>query len=193
MRPMAMTTKMTRTRRRSNVAIIKYEIADATQFVPKTDYVLISHITNNVKVWGAGFSGALARAFPGVEEEWRKTGAAKPPRLGEVKAHSHPFTRLGLPGWGDRKQSVIITHMCAQDGVGRDKQRVVYTALSECLSTLATTAINFTTTNAKTFAVVLPRVGSGLGGGDWDTIEGLIDTAFADWDGTIYVCIPPKN
>jgi len=33
----------------------------------------------------------------------------------------------------------------------------------------------------------MPKIGAGYGGLSWRKVRGLIETAFADWPGTVYV------
>ena len=39
---------------------------------------------------------------------------------------------------------------------------------------------------SKNLTIAIPKIGAGLAGGDWDTIEGILKEIFTDYDITIY-------
>lgn len=120
--------------------------------------VIIAHVTNNCQAWGAGFTGALTKRF-GLQlaVDFRDDDMT----LGGVDIHplDHPHVRLA--------------NMCAQDGIGRDRRRIDYDHLADCLYCV------FYEAAYSDAYVLMPRIGSGLGGGDWDIICPLIDKAYA--------------
>jgi len=62
--------------------------------------------------------------------------------------------------------------------MGREKKQTDYNALSSALK-----AVN---QNFPTGTIGMPKVGCGLGGGDWTIVEKIIDTEFKNREVTIY-------
>lgn len=157
-------------------------VIDALQVLPDVDALFILHVTNNVGAWGAGFTGALSRIYPEVETTWRRAAKHNQIRLGAVH---YVIT--------DNEQKpdlrIVVANMCAQDGVGTDRQRVDYAALRTCLESVAN-QLDFAQSWGK-LSVVMPKIGAGLGGGDWETIEGIIVDTLQHANCDVYVCTLP--
>jgi O-acetyl-ADP-ribose deacetylase (regulator of RNase III) len=150
--------------------MIHYVKGDATR--PKGDgHRLILHVCNDVGGWGPkdySFADALTRNLsPIPEQEYRRAL----PKLGEVQLVMI-FTKL----W--------VGNMVAQHGYKRPGNLVPlrYEALERCLETVAS---HYKDTK---FTVHMPRIGAGLSGGDWHTIEGLIENTLckAGLDVSVY-------
>ena len=147
---------------------VAHVTGDATR--PQGDgHKIIAHIVNDRGGWGAGFSGALSDAYPEAEHAYRRAS-------------------LGL---GDTLIQAIdpdltIVHLCAQRGYRgpNNPQPLDYTALRTCLA-----ALRFSTPPGTT--IHMPRIGGGLGGGDWATIEALIAEELADLP--VVVHTPPAS
>ena len=135
--------------------MIKYVVGDATE--PQgSGPQIIAHIVNNRGGWGRGFVVALSQKYPEAEEVYREL-APEGLKLGDIQ----------VVNAGNR----YICNMIAQDGYGTaDRPRAVnYAALSKCLLSLGEYFPNH--------SIHMPRIGAGLGGGDWDIIEQLIGDA----------------
>lgn len=145
---------------------ITYAVGDATD--PPQRPVIVAHVVNDVGVFGAGFALAVAKRWPVAREDYRRW-----------HAHGSNFT-LGGTRLTRVDGQLWVMHLLAQHGIGRGAVRIRYDALGECLRALAK--------EAKTLdaAVAMPRIGSGLAGGDWTRIEALIAEACADVDVTVY-------
>lgn len=129
---------------------------------------IIAHVVNNVGKFGAGFSGALDKRYklkPGKSyHQWYadKEVYGAPFELGEVL-----FTNVAGP-------RVMVAHMLCQKGVGTNKRRIDYNALSLCLQRV------FEAAQFDDYTVHMPRIGAGLAGGDWSEIMQRIKTAHAE-------------
>jgi O-acetyl-ADP-ribose deacetylase (regulator of RNase III) len=44
----------------------------------------------------------------------------------------------------------------------------------------------------KSLSIAIPKIGAGLAGGDWHTIEGILKEVFSDYDVTVYYLEPVK-
>lgn len=123
--------------------------------------VLIPHVCNNAGVMGAGVARALADAFPGVDKEYRRLCSE---RDGEVLGHT--ITEHVEP-------HVYVMNMICQDGFNYGEPPLRYGALVHCMEAVLHLAKTHDEMNVKT-AVVAPRFGAGLAGGNWDVIRSLV-------------------
>lgn len=129
----------------------------------------IAHVVNDVGLWGRGFTASLDNVsyVPRlVYRAWAAQGHGQPPFvLGQ--------NRMAWP-----ERTTCVVHMLAQHGVGRGAVRLDYDALDSCLTQLAYAPAAWT--------VVMPKIGSGLAGGDWNKIEAAILRAFPTRDVYVY-------
>lgn len=145
--------------------MISYRTGDATS--PQERPAVIAHVVNDVGAFGAGFSGALAQRYPLARQSYRqwfqgaydsqiRQGSAMPFRLGSVL--------LIRPVPEDA--NLFLAHLLAQRGIGTDKRRVDYSALSDALGALYNLIVA-----CVDMSVHMPRIGCGLGGGQWWEVE----------------------
>lgn len=153
--------------------MIQYIEGDATE--PKNDGRLpvIAHIVNDIGAWGSGFVMALSAKWKSPEGHYRiwATGQGDP-------SIYPPFT-LGhnLVVVASNSPPIYVANMIAQHKVGHSgngRPPIRYTALAECLDSL-----RFWATYYKA-SVHMPKIGSGLAGGDWNVISALIEDALYD-------------
>lgn len=119
---------------------------------------MIIHINNDVGAWGAGFVLALSKRWTQPEKSYR------------IWKQKYPcLFQLGQVQFVPVEPDIIVANMIAQHQFPtREKpQAVDYQALETCLKKVS----NF---EAKKFSIHAPRIGAGLGGGDWKTIESLL-------------------
>lgn len=141
---------------------IRYVMGDATQ-PSAVGNKIIAHVCNDVGKWGKGFVLALRARFPQSEHAYRSwhmqmTGPGSPPfELGQVQAVQVA-------------EDLLIVNMIAQHDVASrtNVHPLDYVALEACLNKLADLAL---LTKAS---VHMPRIGCGLGGGEWTTVETII-------------------
>lgn len=138
------------------VKIIK---GDATS--PKRDSKgIIAHVCNNKGGWGAGFVLALS-------DRWIK------PEISYRRLQEYVLGKVYLI---EVEPDLYVANMIAQDGYYRQGYvPLQYDALTTCLKKLNAYASKV---DAK---IHMPKIGSGLGGGDWNRILKIIeDTALVD-------------
>ncbi|RTN21429.1 Appr-1-p processing protein [Enterobacter quasimori] len=139
---------------------INYLSGDAVEPLKKS--TVIAHIVNNKGKWGKGFVLSLSNKYP----------AAKKHYLSRFKENNIP--ELGMIDFVkvDDQEQIFIANMYAQDGIKKNindkKQYVCYQSLDVCLEKLSDFAL------AHRLSIQMPRIGAGLGGGDWNVIEALI-------------------
>lgn len=128
--------------------------------------LIICHQVNCRGVMGAGLARQIRTMFPFVYEQYKRTCSRA--------AHSEDLlgTALCSPiryngnDW-------LIANLFAQVGFGRDKCYTDYDALRKALATVRAVA---TPLPARTLTTVrIPyKMGCGLAGGSWDTVEQII-------------------
>lgn len=155
---------------------IIYKIGDAT--LPQSEVpTIIAHSCNDLGVFGAGFVVALGKRYPLAKSSYLEWASNK-------KFENIPF-QLGEVQFVNVSQDPVlwVANMIGQKGIGFKKGPPVrYEALHEGLGKVAKFAKNI---NAE---VVMPRIGSGLGGGDWSIVEKLIEQTLIKSGIPVVVC-----
>jgi len=120
---------------------------------------VIAHGCNCKGGFGSGVAGVVARKWPKARVEYKKV--VRPTSLGNIQV-----VNCG---------SKVIVNMFTQLTYGRTGKHVDYEAVDDCMVKLRTYAeLNLHD------AVSIPRIGAGLGGGNWREIERIIREA---WNG----------
>ena len=136
------------------MSTIHYVIGDATE--PQgSGLKVIVHCCNNRGAWGAGFVMALSAKWEAPEEHYKNFCSLM---LGSVQM---------VPV----EEDIIVANLVGQDGVGRDREGnppVRYEAIRAGLHSLTHSVFN------REFSVHMPRMGCGLAGGNWNTVEGIV-------------------
>lgn len=133
---------------------------DAAEPLKKS--TVIAHIVNNKGKWGKGFVLSLSNKYPAAKEYYLNSFKGNNiPELGAVD-----FVKV------DDQEQIFIANMYAQNGIKKNindkNQYVCYASLEDCLEKLSDFAL------VNRLSVQMPRIGAGLGGGDWNIIESLI-------------------
>ena len=131
----------------------------------------ICHIVNDLGAWGSGFVIPLGKKYPKSMEQY--LNHYNNYKLGDcqvVNVNKEPETS--------------IVNMFAQKGISNYKNKQYYKPFqygyfASCL--LYLTQITHTDDN-----ILMPLVGAGLGGGNWDIIEEIIDNLLGNYDVTIF-------
>ena len=147
--------------------MITHEHKDAT--ITNSDQrAIIAHVVNNVGAWGAGFSGALERRYPGTRLAY----------WDNIRQHKHTLGSVFITKTGNK--DVHIAHLVAQHGVRGQGNPVPlqYRALKMCLQELSSHV-------SGCDVIQMPKIGSGLAGGDWSVIEPMIQQHLGNFNVTI--------
>ena len=147
---------------------IHYLTGDATHPVGDGNKI-IAHVCNDVGKWGKGFVLAISK-------RWRE------PRDEFMLQHSRRALMLGRVQLVRVEKRVFVANMVAQhDIVARDGVPPIrYDALLECLKQLGFEA------HQRQASIHLPRIGCGLAGGKWETVEKLITDTLPGTDVFVY-------
>lgn len=151
--------------------MVRYAVGDATRPEGSGPRVIV-HVCNDVGGWGAGFVLALSRRWKEPEQRYREW-------------HRHddetPFG-LGAVQLVEVEPELWVANLIGQEGVrSRDgRPPVRYDAIRTGLATVADFA------EEKGATLHMPRIGAGLAGGDWATIEKVIEDTVGHLDVTVY-------
>ncbi|MFW5700758.1 MAG: hypothetical protein ACOCWM_03625, partial [Cyclobacteriaceae bacterium] len=136
---------------------LTYVKGDATNPIGE-GHKFIVHIVNDAGKWGAGFVLALSKKWDEPEKKYRSN---KVHRLGRVE----------YVGVGDK--DVTVVNMVAQHNTGIDENGDIplrYSALVDCLRNVDEMCQIY----GKPSSIHMPKIGSGLSGGNWEVIEQII-------------------
>ncbi|MBN2569836.1 MAG: macro domain-containing protein [Deltaproteobacteria bacterium] len=149
---------------------ITYVIGDAT--APQTPGPkMIIHICNDIGAWGKGFVLAVSRRWPQIKRYYREWYQTKSDfRLGAIQS-----IQVNSDIW--------VVNMIGQKGIRHTKAGppIRYQALEQCLSKIAEGAKELGA------SIHMPRIGSGLAGGDWVKIEPIISRQLCNKGLAVYV------
>lgn len=128
----------------------------------------ILHICNDMGIWGRGFVVSLSA-------RWEKPEA--------VYRDSRSWT-LGDINFIPVTENIVVVNMIAQHRIRGHTQDglppIRYGALGKCLKRVADNL------RGKAVSIHMPRIGTGLAGGEWPIIERLIEKELADFNVTVY-------
>jgi len=152
---------------------ITYIQGDAT--CPQTSGVkIIAHICNDLGGWGKGFVLAISKRWSEPEAEYRKWH----------RNRAKNDFGLGALQIIQVEKYIHIANMVGQHGMrtgGNGRPPIRYSAVEECLKKLGVQA-------KELYASIhMPRIGTGLAGGKWESIEPLIQEILCDEDIPVYV------
>jgi len=134
---------------------------------------VIAHGCNCMCVMRAGIARAIASAWPAVADADKATDHASEAKLGTIMIV--PI----LAG----KHRVFVVNAYTQFSYGRDKHHVDYDAVRSAFKAIK-----------REFGgrrIGYPRIGAGLGGGEWAQIAAIIDEELAGEDHTLVTLTRP--
>lgn len=130
---------------------------------------VIVHGCNNYGVMGSGVAKQIRDKWPNVYDVYHLKYQVFGLELGSII----PVETI------DGK---IIVNAITQDGFGRDgKQYVKYDAIENCFISINDRAPSWEATE-----IAMPRIGAGLGGGDWKIIEEIITRTAKNYIPVVY-------
>lgn len=146
---------------------IEYKKGDATNITPRGDNIdVIAHVCNNRGVWGAGFTSAISKRWKEPERSYRST-------------ENYRLGTTDICVKNDIPDHLVIANMVAQDGYKSiyNPKPVQYWALASCFVSLGNYIVSVLPDDTW---VHMPRIGCGLGGGDWNDVENIIKYTLSD-------------
>lgn len=135
--------------------MLHYKVGDLTEATED----IIAHGCNSKGVMGAGVAKAIKEKIPEAYETYR---------------HHHRIRglQLGAVVWAHRPSGQLVANCITQADYGNEPGRVYvdYKALRSCMSEIKQAAAAY----SRAVTVAMPKIGAGLGGGDWQRIEKII-------------------
>lgn len=143
--------------------MLTYRIGDATA-PPESGPRVIAHVCNDVGRWNKGFVLAVSQRWPKARSAYFRWFREAEFALGELQV---------VPV----EPKVWVANMVGQHGLRRrgEPQPLRYPALRKCLRALRVEAEKLHAT------VHMPRLGCGLGGGEWSRVEAMIEEELAPY------------
>jgi hypothetical protein len=150
-----------------------YKQGDASR--PSERPVVILHVVNDVGAWGRGFTASLDVNVPGARLDFLAWVRGEP-GFGQISPYALGWSRLFAVS-----EDVSVLHVCAQHGLrGRGNPRPFnLLAFDRALSL----GIPW---QREPFTVVMPKVGCGLGGGDWHDVEMAVSRRLSVFPVVVY-------
>ena len=136
---------------------------------------IIAHGCNCIGGFGSGVAGQMAKKYPIVKEYYQHVHETKGWVLGDVQF-------VALPANYDPKDYLLFVANCAtqQAYFPRNVVHADYPAIRTCMEKVKEFAIK------NDLSIAIPKIGAGLAGGDWNTIEAIVSDVFSDYN--ILVC-----
>jgi O-acetyl-ADP-ribose deacetylase (regulator of RNase III) len=128
----------------------------------------LAHGCNCAGSMGAGIAVGFKERYPDMFAEYRRRCKADPPE----------FVLGGVFLWREDGKPAVL-NLGTQPRPGRG---ATYPAVEAALRAGREAA-----DAAGIATVAVPRIAAGYGGLSWKKVKGLIEAAFADWAGTVYV------
>jgi O-acetyl-ADP-ribose deacetylase (regulator of RNase III) len=141
--------------------MITYRIGDATApFGPPEERKIIVHVCNDYGGWGRGFVLALSSRWHDPERAYR---SVKHLKLGTIQIVPVSFR-------------ICVVNMIAQHGNSTPTVPAIqYDALKQCLQNVHSGMQLYQLLDQS---IHMPRIGCGLGGGEWEKVEQIINEVF---------------
>jgi len=139
---------------------IRYRVGNLIEAFNSGEVRAIAHQVNCFSTMRSGVAGAIAKEFPEVEHDDIDFRYGQPPanKLGEVRFIK---TRRGM-----------VLNLYGQLNYGREKG-VCYTDY-DALRKACVQADKIFSICSKPTRLGIPKIGSGLGGGDWDIVSKIL-------------------
>ncbi len=154
---------------------MKYIIGDATCPVGNGNKI-IAHCVNDLGYFGAGFAKAILNKWPHVRKyylDWHN----------EVVRGGSDRLCLGSAQIVLAQDDVFVANIVGQYGIGRGSKDppIRYEAIREGLIKVKDWSEQYKAT------VHMPKIGSGLAGGDWNIIEKIIIEELSDKNVEVFI------
>lgn len=160
--------------RSSPDAIQKVQITsgDATE-VNKDILTVITHVVNDINVWGAGFVLALSKRWAEPKKEYHRLCSLIDEKV-----------LLGTSQFVKVEENTYVCNMFAMNGVASKQNHtpLCMASLAKCLM-----AVKLKAEKDNFKLIQMPKIGSGLARGNWNDILKLINIIFRDSNVSILV------
>jgi O-acetyl-ADP-ribose deacetylase (regulator of RNase III) len=138
-------------------------------FVNRFNAKALAHGCNCQGSMGAGIAVDFKKRYPAMYEEYRR----------RCKATPREFNPGDVFLWKEDGKPWVF-NLATQEDYWRS--RATYENVERCLSRMKDTA-----DVEGVISIAIPRVGAGHGGLSWNKVKPIIDRAFQNWSGSLYI------
>lgn len=133
-----------------------------------TNHQIIAHGVNCRGAFGAGVAGLMAEKYPKSKYRYLEKFYSENWHLGDVQ-----LVKIDT--------NLYIANCATQDAYyPRNQVHADYLAIRQAMEKVKRFA------QLKQFKIAMPKIGSGLAGGEWTIIENILNAVFEDYDITVY-------
>lgn len=150
--------------------MLKYKKGDLISAAKAGEVNVIAHQCNCFNNMGRGIAPQIAKAFPEAEQADDKT----------LKGDERKLGRLSVGR--NKEYNILIFNLYGQYGHWKKPDGSINTDYDALRSALKEMSAYLTILDQ----VGLPKLGCGLGGGDWSIVSEIIEEELGDFDVTIY-------
>ena len=150
-------------------------------FLADTDVII--HQANCFCTMGSGIARFIREKFPEVYEADCMTEKGSLDKLG-----SYSCARVVSENPNPRLKYIV--NLYSQFNFGRDEKHTNYEAMYQGLVKLRDKIVNNPQSTVKTLAIP-HRIGSNLGGADWNVVKAIIYSVFENCPLTVLICKNP--
>jgi O-acetyl-ADP-ribose deacetylase (regulator of RNase III) len=157
--------------------MIKYKVGNLVDAILNGEVVAIGHQANCFNTMNSGVAKEIKARLPAAWEADQLTVKGDHDKLGTISVGQ-------LRNEVTREPTGLVYNLYGQYRYGYDAAGYTdYEALAEALASMRDDLL----TGKDLWDVGFPKIGAGLGGGDWDMIYGIIENIFDDrFNVTIY-------
>jgi hypothetical protein len=167
----------------NGVSGIVYRQGNLFHKMPSEGEIVIAHVCNNIGAYDAGFARSLALKFPKAKAaylEFYKNGIDDQRQFCYAKnsrgdlVPNIGMTQIVEVEEDNRDRITYVANMIAQEGLRSETNPIPikYDALEKCMKAVVH---RFRSKNKPEADIICPKFGSGLAGGDWNTIETMVN------------------
>ena len=139
--------------------------------------IICQLVNDRATKWGGGVARKVSRRFPDAELAF----AEHLFRIPQAE-------RLGKTIFSQANEDITIASLIAQEGFGPSLfPRIRYSAIERCIKEVALRAIQDEAT------IHMPKIGTGAAGGNWGTIEEMLDDAMVRAGLSVTIYEPPPK
>lgn len=151
------------------------DITQASEFI-------IAHGCNAQGVMGSGVAKAIRKAYPKAYADYLHKYETDGLKLGDI-VWSYTHNKPDLPA--EFLPTRLIANCITQQHYGKDRKVYVnYEAIQTCMRQIDFINRAWYDSIQK---VAMPKIGAGLGGGDWSVISKIIEEEITSTEPVIYV------